>query len=33
LQTIDSHRFTVIVSAFANRPNNPPIWAFVMRDE
>jgi hypothetical protein len=33
LQTIDSHRFTVIVSSFANRPNNPPIWTFVMRDE
>jgi predicted methyltransferase len=33
LQTVDSLRFTVIVSAFTNRPNNPPIWAFIMRDE
>jgi hypothetical protein len=32
LQTIDSLRFTVIVSSFTNRPNNPPIWAFIMRD-
>ena len=33
LPTIDSRRFTVIVSNFANRPNNPPIWAVIMRDE
>jgi hypothetical protein len=33
LPTIDSRRFTVIVSAFTNRPNNPPIWAAILRDE
>jgi hypothetical protein len=33
LQTINILCFTVIVSSFTNRPNNPPIWAFIMRDE
>jgi hypothetical protein len=32
LQNIDSRRFTVVVSKFSNRPNNPPIWAFIIRD-
>lgn len=31
LNTVDSKRFTVIVSSFANRPNNPPIPAMIYK--
>lgn len=32
LRTIDEKRFTVIVSRFYNRSNNPPIPAFIWKD-
>ena len=32
LPTIDSAHFTVLVHQFVNRPNNPPIAAFVYRE-
>lgn len=31
--TIDHRRFTVLVTEFCNRPNNPPIPVFITRDE
>lgn len=31
LQTVDNDRFTVLVTTFANRPNNPPIPAFIIK--
>lgn len=32
LPTIDSKIYTVIVSQFCNRPNNPPIPVFIWKD-
>ena len=32
LRTIDSKKFTVLVTEFANRPNNPPIPAFILKE-
>ncbi len=29
LHTIDSKLFTVLITEFANRPNNPPIPVFI----
>lgn len=31
LKTIDSKKYTVIISEFANRPNCPPIPAFIIK--
>ncbi len=31
LKTLDSHKYTVIVSEFSNRPNCPPIPAFIIK--
>jgi SAM-dependent methyltransferase len=31
LKTIDSHEYTVIVNEFVNRPNCPPIPAFIIK--
>lgn len=31
LKTIDSKQFTVLVTEFANRPNNPPIPVFLLK--
>ena len=33
LQTIDSKKYTVIVSEFFNRPNFPPIFVGIIRDK
>ncbi len=33
LKTIDSKKYTVIVSEFFNRPNHPPIFVGIMRDK
>ena len=33
LKTIDSKKYTVIVSEFFNRPNFPPIFAGIIRDK
>lgn len=33
LKTIDSKKYTVIVTEFYNRPNCPPIFAGIMRDK
>lgn len=30
-KTIDSKRFTVLITEFANRPNNPPIPVFILK--
>ena len=30
-KTIDSKRFTVLTTEFANRPNNPPIPVFILK--
>lgn len=32
LETLDSDRYTVIVSRFANRPGDPPIPVFIYKD-
>lgn len=32
LKTIDSKRYTVLVTDFYNRPNCPPIAAFILKD-
>ena len=32
LRTIDSRKFTVLITEFANRPNNPPIPAFILKE-
>ncbi|MEM1484588.1 class I SAM-dependent methyltransferase [Oscillospiraceae bacterium PP1C4] len=32
LKTIDSRRYTVIVSSFTNRPNNPAMPVFILKD-
>ena len=32
LSTIDSRAFTVLVTEFKNRPNNPPIPAFILKE-
>lgn len=31
LKTIDNKRFTVLITEFANRPNNPPIPVFILK--
>ena len=31
-QTIDDRKFTVLVSQFVNRPNDPPIPVFIWKD-
>ncbi len=31
LRTIDSKQFTVLITEFANRPNNPPIPVFLLK--
>lgn len=31
LKTIDSHKYTVLITEFANRPNNPPIPVFIYK--
>lgn len=33
LPTLDSHRYTVLETHFCNRPNNPPISVFILKDE
>ena len=33
LPSIDHTRYTALITQFANRPNNPPIFACVLRDE
>lgn len=33
LKTVDFKRYTVLVTDFTNRPNNPPIPVFITRDE
>lgn len=33
LATVDCRSYTVIVASFHNRPNNPPIPVFVIKDE
>lgn len=32
LRTIDSKAFTVLLTEFWNRPNNPPIPAFILKE-
>lgn len=32
LPTLDSNRYTVMITHFCNRPNNPPILATILRD-
>jgi SAM-dependent methyltransferase len=31
LKTIDSKQYTVLITEFANRPNNPPIPVFILK--
>lgn len=31
LKTIDHHQYTVLITEFANRPNNPPIPVFIYK--
>ena len=31
LKTVDSKRYTVLITEFANRPNNPPIPVFILK--
>lgn len=33
LPTLDSNRYTVLETHFCNRPNNPPIPVFILKDE
>lgn len=33
LQTLDHYRYSVVVSRFPNRPNNPPIFAYILKEE
>jgi len=33
LPTLDSNRYTVLETHFCNRPNNPPISVFILKDE
>lgn len=33
LPTLDHRKYTVLTTQFSNRPNNPPIPVFIMRDE
>ena len=33
LETLDSQRYTVIVSRFVNRPGDPPIPVFIYKDQ
>ena len=30
-RTIDSKQYTVLITEFANRPNNPPIPVFILK--
>ena len=31
LKAIDSRKYTVLITEFANRPNNPPIPVFIYK--